>query len=160
MPVIIDQQLIDQDSWQLHLEEGPLPSGDVIIPLKRFLAEQDSLAAHAGKVAPLVEPDDNSESLAPYVGQLELIGIHFPVFTDGRGFSHARILRRLGFSGQLRALGDIGRDRLQYMSHCGINAFVMAEERFKPEYLAALNEVSVTYQATANEPRPLFKRWQ
>jgi len=36
-----------------------------------------------------------------------LIAVAFPAFADGRGFSLARLLRRAGFTGELRASGRI-----------------------------------------------------
>ena len=68
------------------------------------------------------------------------------MFRDGRGFSQARLLRRAGFKGELRAVGEVARDRLAHLESCGFDAFDIPEERFKAEDLAAFVEVGVSYQ--------------
>lgn len=165
MPLIINRQSqVEQveDTWTLCLDaEAALPAGDVIVPLKRMLADANGeISSHAGRVAPLVEPADDTLTIKDLVGILPLVAVHFPVFTDGRGFTHARILReRFGYQGEIRAVGDVTRDRLQYMARCGFDAFLIAEDRFKAEHLEALSEIGVDYQGGAYDPRPLFRRW-
>ena len=56
------------------------------------------------------------------------IGIFFPAFTDGRGLSLAVLLRgRLGYQGEIRALGDINIDLLHYLKRCGFDSAEIPE---------------------------------
>src|SRR5262245_13103489 len=53
----------------------------------------------------LLQPADDPRALAPTLGKLALIAVDFPRIGDGRGYSHATLLReRLGYAGPLRAV--------------------------------------------------------
>jgi len=67
--------------------------------------------------------------------------------TDGRGYSTARLLReRLGYQGELRAIGDIQRDQVHYLWQVGFDAFAPARDA--EGVLAGLGDFSDGYQAT------------
>lgn len=54
------------------------------------------------------------------------IELNFPHFTDGRAYSQAYILRRrLGFTGDLRATGDVQIDQLVQMERTGFSSAVL-----------------------------------
>lgn len=92
-------------------------------------------------------PDDDWRSLLPLLANLKVIAIEFADFTDGRGFSIARLLRDAGFGGELRATGDILVDQVQYLNRCGFDAFDLPDS-VSPELVAtALAGISVRYQA-------------
>jgi uncharacterized protein (DUF934 family) len=55
-----------------------------------------------------------------------LVAVAFPAFNDGRSFSHASLLRsRLGFAGEIRAVGDVLIDQIPLMLRCGIDSFAV-----------------------------------
>lgn len=58
---------------------------------------------------------------------VQRIELHFPKFTDGRAYSQARLLRRRGFTGDLRATGDVGIDQLVHMYRQGFSSAVLKE---------------------------------
>lgn len=100
-----------------------------------------------------------SDTLAvPFLDRLALIVVEFPKFTDGRGYSLARLLRRNGFAGELRATGYVLRDQLLYLERCGFNAFELKEGKPLESALEAFGELTHTYQATALDPRPIYRR--
>lgn len=158
MPLLINQQLIENDTWQLLTdEEQALPSdGAVILPLARF--EQAKADGSSLELAPLVNGDDDINTLLEQADALPLIAIEIPAFTDGRGFSFARMLRRAGYKGQIRAIGDVTRDRLAFLTRCGFDAFQIPDDRYSDDILRALEEISVNYQGSADEPRPIYHR--
>jgi uncharacterized protein (DUF934 family) len=85
--------------------------------------------------------------------------VNFPKFTDGRGYSTGRLLReRYGYRGELRAIGDIFRDQLLYLSRCGFDAFVLRPGEDPQAALAAFGDFSEAYQAAVDRPLPLFRR--
>ena len=94
------------------------------------------------------------------LSKLALLTVDFPKFTDGRGYSIARLLRdRLKYKGELRAVGHgVLTDQLFYMARVGFNAFELVEGKSVDHALAALDSFSVTYQAAADDDRPLFRR--
>ena len=107
----------------------------------------------------VLKPADDPATLAPRFGELRAIAIEFPSFTDGRGYSHARLLReRFGWKGELRAVGDVGRDQLLYLSRCGFDAFVLKDASRLEEALAGLDDYREGYQATVERPQPLLRR--
>ncbi len=95
--------------------------------------------------------DDQAVALGDDVHRLSLIEVEFPKFTDGRAFSQARILRdKLGYKGELRAIGTILRDQYLYMTRCGIDAVELPEGKPIDGYLAALKEFSAWYQPASD----------
>jgi uncharacterized protein (DUF934 family) len=110
-------------------ESGDLPDGPVLVPLKRFLAERDTLLARNEPVGVIVQPAEKLDDIAADLPRLPLLALAFPKFGDGRAFSLARLAReRHGFSGELRAVGDILFDRIAYMTRCGFDALDITNE--------------------------------
>ncbi len=148
-------QLAPDDAWQL-LREVPenLPDGDLILPLKSWLA----LESGAG-FGVWLAPEDDPQCLIGRLDELSLIAIDFPSFRDGRGYSLAYLLRsRLGWRGELRAVGDVLRDQLAHMRQCGFDAFAVREDKSAEDALKGLAGLSVLYGRSVIEPRPLFRR--
>lgn len=152
-------ELVANDSWQLlrDAEAEFAADDDVILPLARFL--QVSNSGHQGGLAVLLSPDSDPLALQEHLESLSLIAIDFPAFADGRGYSIARTLReRLGYDGELRAVGDVLRDQLSYMAQVGFDAFAIREDRSAAEALDGLADFSEQYQGTVLKPVPLLKR--
>ncbi|MFZ6048122.1 DUF934 domain-containing protein [Pseudomonas sp. CR3202] len=145
-------RLVD-DPWTLVREaQEPLPAGPLILPLSLW-QERD------GGDGLLLLPDDEVEPLAPLFDGVPLIAVDFPSFRDGRGYSQAYLLRtRLGWRGELRAVGDVLRDQLSHMRQCGFDAFAVREDKSAEDALKGLAGVSVLYGRSVIEPRPLFRR--
>ena len=84
--------------------------------------------------------------------------MHFPVFTDGRGFSTARELRERGYNGILKVRGHVLLDQVEYLSRCGFDAFEFPEPGQAEAALLRLSVVREVYQGDARQPLPLFRR--
>ena len=108
-----------------------------------------------GRIAPsspppdlVLEPSDDPALLAGSIAEIRVIAVNFPKFGDGRGYSIARLLReRYGYQGELRALGEVARDNLYFMTQCGFDAFQLREGEDAREALAAFGEFTASYQA-------------
>jgi uncharacterized protein (DUF934 family) len=117
------------------------------------------LALWKGESSVLLGPADDLDRIASHLARLSLIAIEFPQFTDGRGYSMARLLReRYGFKGELRAVGEVLRDNLFYLSRCGFDSFVLSDQTRSDEALESLSGFSESYQASVECPQPLFRR--
>jgi uncharacterized protein (DUF934 family) len=105
-----------------------------------------------------LEVDD--EPQAEHI-QAKLITINFSSFSDGRGLSLAVLLRsRFGFTGELRAVGDVHPDLLHYMRRCGFSSYVLPEHRQLPiaDNRSPLAPYSEHYQGSVINPQPAFRR--
>ena len=136
-----------------------LPAGPIVVPLAAWREQRDLLRARAAPVGVWLKPEDDPAELAADVGILPMIAVHFPKFTDGRGYSIAVLLRRRhGYRGELRAFGDVGRDQLFYQRRCGFDSFGLAPHRDPEAALASLEPFTVRYQGSVDDPQPLFRK--
>lgn len=149
------------DPWTLIREQdGELPSGPLILPLARWLAQQATqplprISLHGVWLG----PDDELDDIGPWLYQVPLIALDFPSFRDGRAYSQAYLLRtRMGWGGELRAIGDVLRDQLSHMRQCGFTSFAIREDKSAEDALKGLSGMSVLYGRSVIEPRPLFRR--
>ncbi len=122
------------DPWhRLDAAEELPTSGQILMSLddwhRRAPLRSHSDAALSNVAFGLIlEPDDPLEEIVPDLPHLALIAVAFPKFTDGRAYSMARLIRgRFGFTGELRAVGDVLFDQLQLMARCGFNAFEISD---------------------------------
>ncbi|HUZ67628.1 MAG TPA: DUF934 domain-containing protein [Beijerinckiaceae bacterium] len=150
-----------KDAWRSISEgEDAPPAGHVILPLDWWLAERE---AFEGSNAPLglrLDPGASVSAFLPDLHRFSLLALAFPKFQDGRNFSLARLLReRHGFSGELRAVGEVLLDQIQAMARCGFDAFEITD----PNTERALREgrafgVSHFYQPSLGRDRPVGDR--
>jgi uncharacterized protein (DUF934 family) len=129
----------------------------VIVSLPVWQANRAELLSRGG-VGVWLAPADDPLALAEDLASIPVIAIDFPSFTDGRGYSSARLLReRLRYRGELRAIGDVQRDQLYYLSQVGFDAFAVREDLDIDAALASLRDFSDGYQGTQART-PWFRR--
>lgn len=153
--IIVDRAIVTDD-YVYSSDEPSAPR--VIVTLAEWIESPDSWLLGRERVGVRV-PSDKLPSDIPRIGDLSLIAIEFPRFTDGRGYSIGRMLRqRHGFRGQLRAVGWVLRDHLLAMERVGFNAFELQPGKPLESGLEAFSELPIAYQATVHDPRPLYRR--
>ena len=141
---------VDSDPWVIETDEVKADEG------QKPLLELDALIARADEsndvgLGVLIKPGDDVLRLEPYLYRLEIVAVAFPAFNDGRGFSHASLLRsRLDYKNELRAVGDVLIDQVPLMIRCGFDSFAVTN----PTALARLGEgrlpgIDNHYQPTA-----------
>jgi uncharacterized protein (DUF934 family) len=162
MPLLTKDRTLVDDRWVLLPETAATAdvpaSTPAIVPLALWSAQHDVLAAR-DDIGVWLKPADDPEALAGDVARLPLIAVEFPKFSDGRGYSTARLLReKYRYTGELRAIGEILRDQLYYLRQCGFDTFALQPGRNVAEALAAFDDFSDNYQATVAQPVPLFRR--
>ncbi len=144
---IIKHKAVVDDGWSvLRLGEGgapdsiAVPSGKLIVPLKVWLAQRSALLQRMD-VGVWLASDERAEDLRDDISRLAVIAVDFPKFGDGRGYSIAYQLRnRLGYRGELRAIGDVLRDQLFYMQRMGFDAFAVRADKDIHEALKGLGD--------------------
>ena len=118
----------------------------------------------AGAVTPeenlnvLVLANDADPLAVPLEG-VDRIELDFPKFTDGRAFSQARLLRqRRGFTGDIRATGDVLIDQLVQMYRVGFSSAVLKEGKDPADAARQFARYAQFYQGDAVVKQPLFAR--
>ena len=166
MPEIIKNGQIVDDAWRvLRLEEdqppgsAELPRDATLFPMNVWKTRKPELLARLETAGIWLASHETPEDIAEDIAKFRIIGIDFPKFSDGRGYSSARLLReRFRFKGEIRAIGDVLQDQLFLMKRCGIDAYAIRPGKNIHAALAGLRGFSETYQGDVDQPLPLFRR--
>jgi uncharacterized protein (DUF934 family) len=149
MALISDGRFIE-DGWRRLAEEEAVPKGGKVVV---SLARLEHALAHLppGVSLGVIVPNTTEPAeLASALPRLALIEIAFPAFADGRGFSLARLIRRAGFTGELRASGRLLADQYGHALGCGFDTVEIpddiAERQDEPQWRAAREAHARTYQ--------------
>lgn len=151
MTKLIKSGAYAQDVFAPVADNAPLPEGAVLVSLARFQKERESLLARNTQVGIRLQAHENPESLGADINHFSLIALEFPKFRDGRAFSWARILRtRLGFTGEIRAVGDFLYDQVNYQHRVGFDAWEVPDNFTLEMFNRALAEMTNVYQPSAD----------
>ena len=144
MALIRNGQLVD-DPFVLVAAEGDIPAaGSVLVYLDRWQVARDELIDRGAPLGVRLRSDQSPELIADDLGLLALVALEFPVFRDGRAYTYARMLReRFGFSGEVRAVGEVLMEQLHFMLRTGFNAFELESDDPLGQYEAAKADFSV-----------------
>lgn len=118
----------------------------------------DSFLGQSNATAVRIEAGEDATVLLPHLDRLALVEVSFPKFRDGRGYSTARVLREAGYTGELRAEGDVLVDQIPLMRRCGFDSFAPAAPVDEAVLAAALARYDAVYQAAADAAVPVWKR--
>lgn len=165
--MIIKNKTIVADDWAvLRLQEQEtaenvtVAEGKVIVPLKVWQAQRETLQQRK-EIGVWLSSDERPEDLKDDIKKFAVIAVNFPKFSDGRGYSIAYNLRaRLGYTGELRAIGDILRDQMFYLQRVGFDAFAPRPDRSIEDALKGFSDFSEVYQTSIDQKLPLFRRTQ
>ena len=146
-----------EDPFTYVADDQDLPQGDVIVSLTRFEAEGDRLLSEGRAVGVRLRSDEEAEVLAYDLPRVAVVALEFPKFRDGRAYTNARTLReRLGFKGELRAVGDVLREQAHFMLRCGFDAFEPADGSSAQQWQSVTQRFRHVYQRAADERAPAF----
>lgn len=126
------------------------PLEEPAVTLDAFLDQSDASAV-------LIEAGDDVRRLLPVLDRVRLVEIDFPKFRDGRGFSSARILREMGYAGEIKATGDVLVDLLFFMRRCGFDSFAPDAPLDLSTAEASLGRYAHVYQHAADTAVPVWK---
>ena len=147
-----------EDTFVRVEDDAGDPGGDILVSLPRLLSEGDSLrSGRSGRLGVWLRPEDDVEALEGQLGSVDVVAVDFPKFRDGRGFTAGRLLRtRMGFRGEVRAVGDVLRDQAGFMIRCGFDAFVPADGSGPLQWAEAAARHRHVYQRAADARVPAF----
>jgi len=162
--IIKDGQVVNE-TWHLLGKDATLDGmpncDDLIVPLALWREHAHALKARDGGLGVWLEAGEEIEEIADQLEHFQVIALNFPAFTDGRHSSTAYLLRtRYGYKGEVRAIGDVLRDQMFALKRCGFDAFAVREDKDPFDALKGLDDFSEVYQASADQPLPLFRRRQ
>ncbi|MBJ7276050.1 DUF934 domain-containing protein [Marinobacter salarius] len=161
--VITSDGSIRQDDWVVvprpaDGESLDIPEQPALIPADLWLAGKEHFEDR-DDIGVWLDSHDEPEILAGVVNELPVIAVNFPKFSDGRGYSIARLLReRLSYRNELRAVGDVLLDQLQFMKRCGFDTYVLRADKDINKAARCLNFFTQGYQAATDTDEPLFRR--
>lgn len=138
-----------------------VPAGvPVIVSLDQWQAHREVLVAAGQPLGLRLKSDQPPRLVAGDLARFSVIALEFPKYRDGRAYTHARMLReRLGFTGEIRAVGDVLQEQLHFMQRCGFDAFDVASPDPERAWRTVAGDHTVWYQATGDgRPRALDRR--
>jgi uncharacterized protein (DUF934 family) len=149
---LVERGRIAEDLFLRVADDAAVPEDKpAIVTAERFLTEAATLAqrkAPTGVVWPNNRPIGELE---PYLPQLALVALVFPIFRDGRAYSQARLLReRYAYRGQLRATGNVLRDQFLFMVRAGFDSFEVTKDADAAAFAESIARYDVFYQPTAD----------
>jgi uncharacterized protein (DUF934 family) len=157
------------DDWQAAPNDAnpqTLPAGNWLYPLSVWQAHEKAIRARKTHFGLWLAAETLPADLVTLkVQDFAVIALNFPQFADGRAYSLARLLReRLGYTGEIRAVGDVLLDQLLYMRRTGFTAWALRADQNADAALALLRKaagqhmLSHAYQGAIIPPAPLFRR--
>lgn len=151
MPLIKNGRIVD-DEWTVVGTETPLPAnGAILVSYARWQQDRETLLRHGAKLGIRLSSNESPVLIAEDLDRFNLIALEFPIFKDGRSYSHARLLReRYAYPKELRAVGNVLRDQYLFLHRCGFDSFEVADEATVDAWSDAVAEISVAYQPAAD----------
>lgn len=148
---------VDDPVVVLEVGEEPVPGATVLAHLDRFRSEGLCWLDAGLSVGVRVPADESVEALSNVLPRLALVALDFPVFRDGRAYTSATLLReRLGWSGELRAVGDVLREQAWLMVRCGFDSFAPADGSTAAQWAAKAGRFRHVYQPAADGRAPAW----
>ena len=126
------------------------PHEEPAVTLDAFLQQSNAAAVR-------IESGEDARQLLPHLDRLQLIEVSFPTFRDGRGYSTARILREGGYTGELRAEGDVLVDQIRFLMRCGFDSFAPEHPLDPAAVERALTRYDDAYQPAADAVAPIWR---
>ena len=151
MTKLIKSGAYAQNAYAPVAEDAALPDGAIIVSLARFQKDREALLTRNTPLGIRLQSHENPETLGEDIHHFALVALEFPKFRDGRAFSWARLLRtRLGFTGEIRAVGDFLYDQVNYQKRVGFDAWEVPDNFRLEDFAKALGEMSHVYQPSAD----------
>ena len=151
MALLKDGKVAEDIYTDVSEAEDLAAEGAVIVSLTQWREHRDALTARKQPLGIVLRSDEKPELIAEDLEHFAVVALDFPTFRDGRAYSYARLLReRLGYEGELRAVGDVLLEQLHFMHRVGFNSFLVSSDDAARDWEIAAADISVWYQPTAD----------
>lgn len=158
MALLKDGKLCDDIYTDVSaLDELPA-DGALIVGLSQWQEQRDALLARGAPLGIVLRSDEKPELIRDDLGRFSVVALDFPVFRDGRAYSYARLVRRMGWDGELRAVGEVLLEQLHYMHRVGFNSFLVSDENAVAAWETACADFTVWYQPTGDGREDILAR--
>lgn len=149
---------ISSGSWE-PFHDGFIPQ--VGEKLLYTLGQLESYERLIGKMtsdfALTLTPEVNTKTLAPWVDKLKMVELTVENFTDGRAFTQARVLRDIGFKGEIKVSGPIVPDQAKFFARVGVDTLRIEDASRAVDFKSALDRFNVFYQSSSDGVSPVYK---
>ena len=126
-------------------------TGPVIVSVTQWQEYGNTIQKRDEPFGVVLLSDEKPLLIADDIQHFSVIALDFPAFGDGRAYSSARLLRdRYGYTGELRAVGDVLLEQLHFMNRVGFDAFVVKSDHAVRDWEIAADDISVWYQPTGD----------
>jgi len=154
---LIDAPAKGEVATELTIDD--LPKQKCSVPLAFWLENREVLSSLDHEVAVQIAGSDELSGLLDYLSDIKTIVLTIATAVDGRSYSHAYLLKtRHGFSGEIRAIGDVHHDQLNFLARSGCNAFELPKGESLEVAQQAFNHFSDVYQPSADGAPLIFSR--
>ncbi|QDM41653.1 DUF934 domain-containing protein [Altererythrobacter sp. TH136] len=120
------------------------------VSLDAFLEQDEAVSVR-------IEAGEDVTVLYPHLSRVRLVEVDFPKFRDGRGFSTARMLREAGYTGEIKATGDVLVDLIFFMRRCGFDSFAPDKPIDPRDAEIALTRWDHVYVPAADDRIPIWR---
>jgi uncharacterized protein (DUF934 family) len=143
---------VAEDAW-VHSETAD-GGGQLILPLSAYLAlSNEQRIAGSNRLAVLLQPLEAIESILDDLPNLSMVALAFPAFSNGTSHSKAALLRgKHGFSGDIRAVGDVLFDQIPLMIRNGFSSFEITDQPTIKQLLSGKKGGIPLYYQPATKP--------
>ena len=165
MQNLIKNSELISDTWEILKKSAGLDAlaasatNSIMVPLNLWKLHRNEAEAYSGNITIWLDSDELISEIKNEIDRFSVIALNFPVFSDGRSYTNARELRQaLNYEGEIRAIGDVLRDQIFYMSRCGFDSFLLRPDQDAQACIDALQDFQESYQSTSVNQNPLFRR--
>ena len=148
MKIIKDRKIIE-DNWTYLSDTHSVQNGNITVSPERWQNDRKELLNRNGNLGLRLGSVDSLDHIKNDLENFKLIELNFSVFTDGRGFSQAWMLRnRYQYKGELRAVGHFMLDQMYYLNRVGFNSFNPENPTDLQGALKTLDDFTIQYQVS------------
>lgn len=149
---------ISSGSWK-PFHDGSIPQvGEKLLytlgQLESYEGPTDNITSD---FALTLTPEVDIKTLATWLDKLKMVELTVESFTDGRVFTQARVLRDIGFKGEIKVSGPIVPDQSKFFARVGVDTLSIKDASRAADFKSALDRFNLFYQSSSDGVAPIYK---